>query len=301
MFDPDDWLEIGKIVAPQGLRGEMRVYPNSDFPERFLEPGKRWLLRPGGDRLESVQLNGGRFISSKGLYVIQLDGINGREQAETLRNARLMVAVGDRPLLEDGEYHVLDLVGLAVYHQVTQQHIGVVRDVLTAGNDLLEVELLPTLSEAAQPAESDLESSDLENSNLESSDLASAAPADVPAQSTAQSGETDHSALATAPENSSDPTASEDSEPTATPVTSTNSATPAQATENTFVRRSKVKRAAKNAAKRAAKKANKSPTRVLIPFVEEIVPVVDLEHRRIEVLPPAGLIDANSIAEHKAP
>ncbi|MGB3515439.1 MAG: ribosome maturation factor RimM [Elainellaceae cyanobacterium] len=296
MFDPDDWLEIGKIVAPQGLRGEMRVYPNSDFPERFLEPGKRWLLRPGGDRLESVQLNGGRFISSKGLYVIQLDGINGREQAETLRNARLMVAVGDRPLLEDGEYHVLDLVGLSVYHQVTQQHIGVVRDVLTAGNDLLEVELLPTLSEAAQAAESDLDSSDLDSSALES-----AAPADVTAQSTTESGETDPSALATAPENSSDPTASEDSEPTATPVTSTNSATPAQATANTFVRRSKVKRAAKNAAKRAAKKANKGPTRVLIPFVEEIVPVVDLEHRRIEVLPPAGLIDANSIAEHKAP
>ena len=39
----DDWLEIGKIVSPQGLTGELRVYPNTDFPERFEEPGKRWL------------------------------------------------------------------------------------------------------------------------------------------------------------------------------------------------------------------------------------------------------------------
>jgi 16S rRNA processing protein RimM len=31
----DAWLEIGTIVAPQGLKGELRVYPNSDFPERF--------------------------------------------------------------------------------------------------------------------------------------------------------------------------------------------------------------------------------------------------------------------------
>ena len=29
----DDWLEIGKIVSPQGLIGELRVYPNTDFPE----------------------------------------------------------------------------------------------------------------------------------------------------------------------------------------------------------------------------------------------------------------------------
>ena len=35
------WLEIGTIVAAQGLRGEVRVYPSSDFPERFLEPGTR--------------------------------------------------------------------------------------------------------------------------------------------------------------------------------------------------------------------------------------------------------------------
>ena len=52
----DDWLEIGKIVSPQGLIGELRVYPNTDFPERFEEPGKRWLLRPGETELQPVEL-----------------------------------------------------------------------------------------------------------------------------------------------------------------------------------------------------------------------------------------------------
>ncbi|MGB3200994.1 MAG: ribosome maturation factor RimM, partial [Nodosilinea sp.] len=42
----DDWVEIGRIVAPQGVKGEVRVYPSTDFPERFLEPGDRWLKRP---------------------------------------------------------------------------------------------------------------------------------------------------------------------------------------------------------------------------------------------------------------
>ncbi|PSO69461.1 MAG: ribosome maturation factor RimM, partial [Cyanobacteria bacterium QS_1_48_34] len=38
----DKWLEIGTIVAPQGLEGELRVYPTTDFPERFEQPGVRW-------------------------------------------------------------------------------------------------------------------------------------------------------------------------------------------------------------------------------------------------------------------
>lgn len=33
-----EWIEIGTIVAAHGLTGEVRVYPNSDFPERFIEP-----------------------------------------------------------------------------------------------------------------------------------------------------------------------------------------------------------------------------------------------------------------------
>ena len=34
---------VGKIVGVQGLQGELRVNPASDFPERFTEPGPRWL------------------------------------------------------------------------------------------------------------------------------------------------------------------------------------------------------------------------------------------------------------------
>lgn len=136
-----DWLEIGRIVAPQGLQGEMRVYPDSDFPERFVVPGPRWLLRPQATELEATKLLAGRFLTGKGLYVVRLADIDTREQAEALRNTRLFVPMSDRPPLDENEFHVTDLIGLAVYHQITQVHLGTVTDVLPAGNDLLEVEL----------------------------------------------------------------------------------------------------------------------------------------------------------------
>ncbi|WP_159783819.1 ribosome maturation factor RimM [Sodalinema gerasimenkoae] len=193
------WLEIGRIVAPQGVRGAMRVYPNSDFPERFLEPGQRWLRRQGDRDPEVVELLRGRDLPGKGLYVIELEGISSREAAEALRGAVLLVPEGDRPPLESGEFHVQDLLGLEVFHHQTGQRLGVTVDVFSAGNDLLQVQL----DEALVPQK-----------------------------------------------------------------------------EESVKPKSKKKRP-----------KPPSPPTVFVPFVKAIVPVVDLENQRLEVDPPAGLLD----------
>ncbi len=139
---PEGWLEVGKIVAAQGIRGEVRVYPETDFPERFEEPGQRWLLYPGQTEPQPVELVRGRDLPGKGLYVIQLAGISDRNQAEALKGCKILVPDSDRPTLEEGEFHVVDLLNLEVWDQATQTLIGTVIDVIPAGNDLLEVELV---------------------------------------------------------------------------------------------------------------------------------------------------------------
>lgn len=137
----DDWLEIGTIVAPQGLKGELRVYPNSDFPERFEQRGQRWLQRQNESTPQPIELLSGRFIPGKGIYAVKLAGIETREQAEALRHSRLLVPMSDRPKLREDEYHVLDLIDLQVFNQLTGEIVGVVVDVIPAGNHLLEVQL----------------------------------------------------------------------------------------------------------------------------------------------------------------
>lgn len=135
----DNWLEIGTIVAAQGLKGELRVYPDTDFPERFEKPGERWLLRSPETEPQPVQLLAGRYIPNKGIYVIKLAGVEDRERADELRGCKLMVPETDRPQLAEDEYHVRDLVGLKVVNQLTSEMVGVVVDVIPAGNDLLVV------------------------------------------------------------------------------------------------------------------------------------------------------------------
>ena len=39
MPDTEDWLMVGTVVGAQGLQGEVKINPASDFPERFTQPG----------------------------------------------------------------------------------------------------------------------------------------------------------------------------------------------------------------------------------------------------------------------
>lgn len=232
----EEWLTIGRIVAAQGLDGELRVYPDSDFPERFLEPGDRWLRRPGQTQVEPVQLLWGRYLPPKNLYVLKLAGIDYRDQAEALRDGELVVAASDRPAIAAGEFHVMDLIGLQVFYQESGDLIGTVLDVLNAGNDLLEVELAYSALTALAPTASE-----------ESEDLPPVEPAEL-----------------------------------------ADSPTGADAAGVTFTRRKGRRKAARE--RKKAARPTVSP-RVWIPFVHDIVPLVDLEARRIELTPPPGLLD----------
>lgn len=147
---PSELLVVGRFVAAQGLRGELRALPLSDFPERFTSPGPRWLRAGHGPGRQlpprAVRLLSGRPLPGKELYVLRLDGIDDRSAAEGLVGQELLVDAADRPPLPPGQFHWLDLAGLEVRRlgpgdPAAPRAIGRVIDLIHAGNDLLEVEL----------------------------------------------------------------------------------------------------------------------------------------------------------------
>ncbi len=136
----DDWLPVGKLVGVQGLRGELRLNPASQFPERFTTPGPRWLQAKGSSP-QQVELLEGRQLPGKSLFVVRLKGINTRDSAEDLVGLTMLVPSTDRPKLAEGEFHLLDLVGLEARLNRVDPAIGTVRDLISGGNDLLELKL----------------------------------------------------------------------------------------------------------------------------------------------------------------
>ena len=135
----DDWLPVGKVVGAQGLKGELRINPASEFPERFTEPGTRW-LKARGKAPREVELTSGRQLPGKSVFVVRFEGIDSREAAEALIGQTLMVPADDRPELEKGEYHLLDLIGLEARLSADGEAIGTVSDLISGGNELLELQ-----------------------------------------------------------------------------------------------------------------------------------------------------------------
>lgn len=133
-------VDVGLVVAPQGIKGELRVLPCSDFAERFLKPGPRWLQKLD-EPPRAVELLGGRCLPRKGLYGIRLRGIETRNQAEALMQHRLLADGSTRPAMAAGEFHLLDLEGLEVRLDRAGPALGTVVNLLHGGNDLLEIRL----------------------------------------------------------------------------------------------------------------------------------------------------------------
>ena len=133
-------VEVGLVIAAQGLKGELRVLSSSDFAERFLKPGPRWLQK-ADEPPQSVELLRGRCLSRKGLYGIRFKGIETRNQAEALVRHRLLADGTIRPSMVIGEFHFLDLEGLEVRLDPSGPALGTVVDLLHGGNDLLEIQL----------------------------------------------------------------------------------------------------------------------------------------------------------------
>jgi 16S rRNA processing protein RimM len=152
----DDWIVIGKVVAAQGLKGEIRVLSYSDFPERFEKPGRRWLSTSEKDLPRPIEMISGRSLPSKtNVYIVRIEGVSDRTGAEALCNNLLMVEKSDRPKLAPNEFLILDLIGCSVFDQPTGKYLGEVTDIMSAGNDLLEVTkegrvaLIPFVTEIA--------------------------------------------------------------------------------------------------------------------------------------------------------
>lgn len=138
MTETEELLVVGRLVAAQGLKGEVRVLPMSDFPERFTRPGRRWLQRRG-QPARPLELLSGRPLPGKELFVLRLAGVDSREAAEAVVGEELLVPVSDRPRLAPGEFYLLDLVGLEVRLLEDGAVLGSVTNLIHAGNDLLEV------------------------------------------------------------------------------------------------------------------------------------------------------------------
>ena len=140
------FISIGKIVAPHGVRGDVRVVPLTDFPDRFQ--GMKQIMLEDGVSLtvENVKYHN-QFI------LLKFQGLDDMNAVEKLRGKQIQVTRDALVKLPEGHYYTFDIVGLKVQTE-TGEELGVVTDVIQTGsNDVYVAEqdgrttLIPALKE----------------------------------------------------------------------------------------------------------------------------------------------------------
>ena len=128
------FLVIGEVLKPHGVRGEVRVLPHTDLPERFT-----WLeeVYVGKKDPQPVAVEGVRFHQN--LVLLKLAGYNHRDQAQALRKQLLFVPEEEAVPLEEGEYFLYQLEGLAVYSDEGEDLGTLVEVIETKANNVFVV------------------------------------------------------------------------------------------------------------------------------------------------------------------
>lgn len=147
-------LVIGQIVAPFGIQGEVRVRPETDFPERFPGLARVCLELPGGEERE-VGVRRAR-VTPKGVLLL-LEGCESRDEAAALRQAWVKIPQRMAARLREGEYYTHQIIGLRAY-TAEGRDLGEVTEVISSpANDVYvtKAAMIPALREVVR--EIDLE------------------------------------------------------------------------------------------------------------------------------------------------
>ena len=113
MINKNEWLIVGFITSCHGIKGQLKVKSLSDFEERFLNPGMRWLQKEN-EPPSKIKLISGFKQPGKETFIVKLKGINSRNHAEQLKKFKILVKTDQLPKLKKEEFHLLELINLEV-------------------------------------------------------------------------------------------------------------------------------------------------------------------------------------------
>ena len=152
MINKNEWLTVGLITSCHGINGQVKVKSLSDFEERFLEPGMRWLQKED-EPPSKIELISGFKQPGKETFVIKLKDINSRNHAEQLKKFKILVKTDELPKLKKEEFHLLELINLKVNTLENDKlnTIGKVINLENEKNNLLVIKLFKNQKEVFIP------------------------------------------------------------------------------------------------------------------------------------------------------
>ena len=119
-MEKDRFIETGRVTAPHGIRGDVKVEPWADSPE-FLLGFDVFYVDGNPLPVKSARVHG-KFV------LVSFEGVDTVEKADALRNKTVYIDRADADLPE-GKYFVSDLMGMEAVDEKGEK-LGTVTDIL---------------------------------------------------------------------------------------------------------------------------------------------------------------------------
>lgn len=125
-----EYLDIGKITNTHGVKGEVKIIPLTDNPERYSKLKK--LFIEGKNGLEEYSVDSVKYF--KGWVIVKFKEVNDMETAEALKGLVVKIDRANAVKLPKGSYFICDILESEVYEE-NGNKLGVLKDIIQTGSN----------------------------------------------------------------------------------------------------------------------------------------------------------------------
>jgi 16S rRNA processing protein RimM len=149
-----EYLILGEVLRPHGVRGELRIRLLTAYPERISEIDTLYLGRdPMHATATAYQVEASRM--HQGYALLKLKGVDDRNHAERLRALYVMASLENAVPLEEDEFYFYELIGMTVRTD-NGKTLGTISEVLETGANEVYIVDSPQYGEVLIPVLDDV-------------------------------------------------------------------------------------------------------------------------------------------------
>ncbi|HZJ76796.1 MAG TPA: ribosome maturation factor RimM [Oscillospiraceae bacterium] len=120
-------LKVGKIINTHGIKGNLKIFPLTDYMERFEELD--WLYIDGYD--DKFYIKNVKYMPT--VVLLSLEGYENIDSVKKFKDKHVLIDEGQREDLPEDTYYIADIVGLDVY-TIKNEYIGKIKDIIQTGS-----------------------------------------------------------------------------------------------------------------------------------------------------------------------
>lgn len=128
MPEVSEWMVIGEIAGPFGVRGEIKIDPLTDYPERFKTMHDLYV----GSQVDPYTVESARLHKQQ--VIVKLEGIDTPDQVEVLRRQEVRIPRAEAVKLPEGHFYLDDLIGVDVV-ATDGRRVGPISDIIRTGSN----------------------------------------------------------------------------------------------------------------------------------------------------------------------